>query len=82
MLPGDGISDSNDGNEETENDMQSDRNDSRGDDKKTKNRNKSKDVEQCPFEIIYNVAKTMKKLENIVMDHYCDSGKSEKSFGR
>ena len=47
---GNNISDDSDGNEEIAIDVQSDRNNSRGDDKNMQHRNKSKDVENVHFE--------------------------------
>ena len=32
---------------------------------------------QCPFEMTDNIANAMKKLENIAIDHYSESDKSE-----
>ena len=75
---GNDISDDNNGNEEIESNTQSDRNDRRGDNKKIKHRKKSKDREKFTFEIIDNIAQTMKKLDYIVIDYYSDSDKSEK----
>ena len=37
-----------------------------------------KESNQCPFEMIDNIANAMKKLENIVIDCYSDSDNSEK----
>ena len=38
----------------------------------------AKENNQCPFEMIDNITKTMKRLENIVVDYYSDSDESEK----
>ena len=52
-------------------------NDSREDDEKIKHREKNKDAGQRPFEMVDNIAHTVKKLENIVIDYCSDSDKSE-----
>ena len=47
-------------------------------DDKIKHKKKKKDKAQCPFEMIENIAQTMKNLENTVIDYCSDSEKSEK----
>ena len=62
---------------ETDSAIKGQSNDRRRVDKNKKHRKKSKEFKQHTFEIIDNITKTMKKLENILIDYHSVLDKSE-----
>ena len=59
------VSDFSDEEEEIDSTSKGQSYDRRREDENKKQRKESKDFEQCPFEMIDNVAKTMKKLKTL-----------------
>ena len=72
------VSHDNHSNKRSAINMNSDGKVSQHEDKSIMHEKNTREKYQCTFEMIDNIANTMKILENAVVDHYSDSEKSEK----